>query len=185
MNKPLRIILRVLTTVITVVLALVVVFNIAAAIKRYVTGRPCETVLGLGTAIVITGSMEPNISVQDLVVIFKTGDYGVRDVVTYEGNSMPVTHRIVDKRVDENGVVFYQTKGDANNTADGEWISEDRIVGEVIAVFSGFGKVQEFIQKPIGFLTVTLLAGALILGPEYLGIYAHRKEEPDETEKKK
>ena len=160
------------STVITALLVLVVVFNVVSAIKRKSTGRSCETVLGLGTAVVISGSMEDTISINDMVVIFKTNDYEIGDVITFQGNTRPVTHRIIEKRI-ENGQEYFVTQGDANNTPDAE-IPKSLIVGEVIAVIPAVGSVQTFLSQPIGFLTITLLAGAIILVPEWI---RSRKEE--------
>jgi len=159
-------ILSVCSTVITVLLVLIVLFNVACAIKRNITKRSCETILGLGTAVVISGSMETAISINDMVVIFKTNHYDVGDVITFQGNTRPVTHRIIEKRV-ENGQEFFVTQGDANNVPDGE-ISKDRIVGEVIAVIPEVGALQQFLSEPIGFLTITLIAGAFMLVPELI-----------------
>lgn len=169
-------VLSVCTTVIIVLLVLIVAFNLISAIKRSVTKRSCETVLGLGTAVVISGSMEDAISINDMVVIWKTNDYEVGDVVTFQGRTHPVTHRIIEKRV-ENGQEFFVTQGDANNTPDDE-IPRDLIVGEVIAVIPGVGAIQTFLSQPAGFLSLTLIAGAIILLPEYL----RRKEDAEDRE---
>lgn len=182
MKKHLKIAVRVLTITLTVLLGLIILFNLSTTIKRRITGNPCETVLGFGTAVVISGSMEPEISIDDMVVIFKTGNYEKGDVVTYLGNTRAVTHRIIDTRTDENGMTYYTTKGDYNNTDDGE-ITADKIVGEVLFIIPKFGRVQSFISQPIGFLTITLIAGAVILVPELL-TKKDKEEKHDENNEK-
>lgn len=61
-----------------------------------------------------SGSMEPNLKVNDIVIIRKVDDYKVNDIVTYNNNNEEyITHRII--RVNDDEVV---TKGDSNNKED-------------------------------------------------------------------
>ena len=156
-----RFIWNTVSTVLIVALALVTVFNIISFVKRKTTGDVCPTVLGVGVAVVISGSMEPQIQVDDLVVIVETNDYALRDIVVYAGKNYPVTHRIVNMRTDEDGKVWVTTQGDANNTDDGEMPIE-RIRGEVVCILPGAGRIQEFFQSPLGMLILTFVAVAIV-----------------------
>ena len=75
---------------------------------------------------VATGSMEENIHVGDYVLIYKSDDYDVGDVVTFKKDGGFITHRIVK----QDGATV-TTKGDANNIED-DIIDKDSIVGKVI-----------------------------------------------------
>lgn len=44
-----------------------------------------------------TGSMEPTLSVDDLLVIHQESDYTPGDIITFRSGSGLVTHRIVDE----------------------------------------------------------------------------------------
>jgi len=127
---------------------LVAVANLYLLICRTIFGRQLPTFLGFTSAVVISGSMEPEINVDDMVLIRKARSYGAGDTVTYLGNRTPVTHRVVE--VTENG---YITQGDANNAADGE-IPRERVVGKVFAVWPGMGKVVRLMQSPLGMLSL-------------------------------
>ena len=166
---------NILTTLLIVAFTLIAVFNIACYVKRKQTGDNCPTVLGLGTAIVASGSMEDRISVNDLVVFYQTDDYAVGDVVTYCGNNHPITHRIVSIRVDENGQTWITTRGDANNTDDDEFPAE-RIIGEVVAVIPAVGRLQSFLQTPGGVVTVIGVTAVLLLWTELLSAIRRRRE---------
>ena len=166
-------IFNVITTVLIVILALFLVFNTICFVKRQ-RGDQCPTVLGLGMAVVITGSMEPNIGVDDLVVFWHQDSYSVREVVTYRGDSYPVTHRVVGVRTDENGNVWYTTQGDVNNKDDGE-IAADRVVGKVIMVIPNVGNLQRFLQSSNGFILVTVIAVLLIAVGELRNIIGKRR----------
>ena len=136
-------------------------FNVACYVKRQ-NGEIAPTVLGLGVAVVISGSMEPEIMVDDLVVFLHQKEYYEDQVVTYEGRTVPVTHRIIDKRTDENGDIWYTTKGDFNEDPDGE-IAAERVVGKVILVIPGVGDLQKWLQSGEGFLWLAVVMAVLIL----------------------
>jgi len=78
--------------------------------------------------IITSGSMEPEISVGEAVIIKTENTYEVGDIVTYNvEDKYLVTHRIVNKDKEN-----YITKGDKNNTNDKEKITNDNIEGKVI-----------------------------------------------------
>ena len=79
--------------------------------------------LGVGVAVVLSGSMEPSLSVGDLLIVTEQESYSVNDVVVFEEGRSSVVHRIV--AMDGETVT---TKGDANNTED-EPFSAERICG--------------------------------------------------------
>lgn len=85
---------------------------------------------------IATGSMEHELFAGDYIVVEKTDDYKVGDIITYKEEGYYITHRI--NEMDENKVV---TKGDANNSSDSP-ISRDKIVGKFL-----------FKEKIITFLT--------------------------------
>ncbi len=157
MKKVLKKIPNILLGIVTLILALIVIFNFACFVKR-ARGEQCPTVFGLGSAVVISGSMEPNISINDLVIILKRDSYEVGEVVTYKGNTTPVTHRIIEKGEDENGL-YYVTQGDnkeTNNTDDGK-IYAHRIVGKVILAIPRVGEMHAFFGTPGGFILLTVV----------------------------
>ena len=179
MNAAKRIV-SILTWVLTAALALVVLLNIMSYVKR-LKGDQCPTVLGFGTAVVITGSMKPEINENDLIVIHEEDSYEVDDIITYRGNTTPVTHRVIEKGSDEIGE-YYVTQGDANNTSDGKIYSE-RVVGKVVLVLDGVGGVQMFLSTPAGFMLLTLSMLFLAFLPEMLiGVIAFMRKKRAESE---
>lgn len=82
--------------------------------------------------------------------------------------SKVIFHRIVNISTptnpdDENyGKLFFQTQGDANNTADEHWIMEDFVVGVYINNNSVIGLIFNFCTTPIG-TTLLILVPSLIL----------------------
>ncbi len=109
---------------------------------------------GIKTAIVLTGSMEPTLNIDDFVILRELkGRVNVNDIVSYKrpGEKTEVLHRVV--RVDKNIVI---TKGDANNKED-DPIDVMQITGVYVRKVKYLGKIIAFFTKPLGVsFTVTL-----------------------------
>ncbi len=175
--KILKTSLSVLCVLLVAFLITVTVFNALVAIQRHTKGVQCPTVLGFATAVVISGSMEPSIEINDLVLIRAQAQYKAGDIVTYRAGEYPVTHRIISERVGEDGTVCFTTQGDNNNTPDREEVTADRIIGRVIAILPQFGAAQTFLQQPAGFVLLTAVFAALILLPDLIRLYRGEKGE--------
>lgn len=157
MKKAFSRFVSVISWIIVSVLVLLSLFNIILALQRKFANKVQPTVLGFSTAIISTGSMSGTIEVNDFILIHTQKNYEIGDIVTYEGNTSSVTHRIVD--ITDDGFV---TKGDANNAADIAPVSPDRVVGKVILVMPKFGRIIVYLQTPLGMLT-TIAAAILII----------------------
>ena len=181
LQKIVKICLKAASYVIVGALIAILIFNAITMIKRSTGGEQLPTVLGFGSAIVLTGSMEPEISPDDMVIIHKQESYALRDVITYEGNTTPVTHRIIEVKTDESGALMYKTQGDANNTDDG-YISAEKVIGRVILVIPSVGGAQRFLQSPAGFLLITLIAGALLFLPDIFSIKSKNSDKQNKNE---
>lgn len=94
---------------------------------------------------VATGSMDPEIKIGDVVIVSKNDkDISVGDIIQFKRNGKTVIHRIISEQKQTENTV-YITKGDANNTADDGYVTEDDIVGKVI-----------YSVPKIGYLTLWL-----------------------------
>jgi signal peptidase len=117
-----------------------------------IKGQAVPMIFGKGCAVVMTGSMEPNIPIDALIFIDETDNYQVGDVVVINKTGYnPVVHRIVSIENDE--VI---TKGDANNTVD-EPVTLSNLNGKVIGYIPYVGLVINYIKTPLGSLTLILV----------------------------
>ena len=109
---------------------------------------------GIKTAIVLTGSMEPTLNIDDFVILRELkGRVNVNDIVSYKrpGEKNEVLHRVVS--VNKNIVI---TKGDANNKED-DPIDVMQITDVYVRKVKYLGKIIAFFTKPLGVsFTVTL-----------------------------
>ena len=78
-----------------VVISLVVGLTFYTINARRVTGNKLVMPFNKTIAVVLTGSMEPTIGVNDLIVIEKTNDYKIDDIVVYQSGDILIVHRIV------------------------------------------------------------------------------------------
>ncbi|MFI3141214.1 MAG: signal peptidase I [Clostridia bacterium] len=157
MKKVFTNIINVLQKIIVVILSLVIIMNFWLIFSRYVLKQDLPSFFGYSYASVLSGSMEPEFCVGDLVVFKRQNDYEVGDVVIFSQSGSFITHRIVDTQDD-----MFITQGDANDSADIDLLDADNIHGAMIFSLSGMGNVQNFLAQPFGML-ILVFAGIRIL----------------------
>ena len=124
---------------------------------------------GYGMSVVLSGSMESRLSVDDLVIIKATDNYKVNDIVLFQDGNSLVIHRII--KIDGDTVT---TKGDANNNAD-EPIQKSQIKGVLVYDIAGLGAVVNILKQPV--VVILILAAALLVTE-----LSYRKEKDTDTE---
>ena len=148
---------RALNAVLCVLLGLLLVANLYTIAVRNIKGTPQPAVLGWSWAVVISGSMEPEIGVHDLVVVHRQPEYSNGDIITYESGDSVVTHRITGKTAEG-----FITRGDANNAYDLYPVAEDAVVGKVVYVIPRVGLFIEYLRTPLGMCCMVFIGLLLI-----------------------
>lgn len=143
----------------TVLVVLVVIFAIFLMGSR---------LIGLQVFNVVSGSMEPNYSVGDLIYV-KTVDpesVQVGDPITFVLNEdlVVATHRVT--AIDSENRQF-TTKGDANKTDDAAPVHFNNLIGVPVFAIPLLGYVSEFIQHPPG-MYIAIAFGVLLLAAVFL-----------------
>ena len=110
MHKKLKAAAR---TILLVFASMVLGINLYLWNARSLMGNALPMPFGYGAAVVLTGSMEPTISANDLIFVAQRDTYAEDDIVVYQSGRVLVVHRIVDIA---DGMVT--TQGDANNAPD-------------------------------------------------------------------
>lgn len=155
-EKKKQVLKTVLRITLLVLAALVVGTNVYLLNASRLAGDAVPMPFGIGSAVVLSGSMEPEISVGDLLMIYESKNYEVGDVVVYQSGRIAVTHRIVSISGDE--VI---TRGDANNAED-EPITLERIKGKVVMIIPCVGYLVNIIKTPLGTFAIIALAVLLL-----------------------
>ena len=163
----------------TLLLALVLACNLYLIAMERIAGREAPTLFGWSMAVVVSGSMEPALRVDDLILNHAQRSYGPGDIITFHSGSSLTTHRIA--AVTPEGYVI---RGDANNAADPDPVAEEAVVGRVVGRVPQVGRALRLLKTPLG-MTLLVFAGFLMLRPPFFrekrGEPAGR-EEPNEKE---
>ena len=136
-------------------------------------GNKLPMPFGYGAAVVLSGSMEPEFSKGDLIIVKETEDFDLNDIVVFDSGTSLVVHRVVGIGKDE--VV---TKGDANNVED-EPISRTAVKGKVLFWIPHLGTFVEFMKTPIGIIIIVAAAIMLIEVPHFKEV----KKDDEEMQK--
>jgi len=155
------------------VLAVLIGTGVYSLNARHLTGDQMPMPFGYGASVVLSGSMEPALSVGDLLIVQRADTYQPGDIVVYQTERMAVVHRIVSIN-DETAI----TKGDANAAQD-KPVFVTAIKGEVISVIPLIGYFVWALKSPLG---VAATIGAAILLVELS--YRSEKTEKDAEQEK-
>ena len=148
----------------------ILVLNCTLIVKGWVNKDEVPSIGGVSPLIVLTDSMDPEIKSGDIIIVKQIDGAEVKkdDVISFfdpAGNGTSVvTHRVVDRK-EENGEIFFQTKGDANNIEDRRWVSENALVGKwTERRIPVVGHVALFMQSTWGLLLCIFLPLGLFVG---------------------
>lgn len=155
---------KIISSALLVILVLVGIFLVyyLVSAKKLSNDPNYEPKLSLYT--IVSGSMEPNIRVYDVVLDSSVSDPSsikVGDVITFKSTAsiskdLTVTHRVVDIKL-VNGKYEYVTKGDWNPAIDSDTAKFENVIGKVILRFPQLGRVQFFLSTRMGWFLVVLL----------------------------
>lgn len=160
-------VLTVVGAVLCVIFGFMLICNIVIVIKGNVSPDRPPSVLGVTPMVVLSGSMSgdapDHIEAGDLIFAkpVQPEDLKIGDIITYMEGKTVVTHRIIGINVGEDGKLLFDTKGDANNTADTDPVHQDNLVGIYTGRIPMVGDLAIFMQTPLGmiiFIGVPLVA---------------------------
>ena len=138
--------------VLLTVVAAVVGLGFYSINAERLTGNALPMPFGFGSAVVLSGSMEPELSVGHLLLVIPSEQYEVEQVVVYQDGKSLVVHRIL--RFEDDKVI---TMGDANDAED-DPVPLTAIKGKVVFAFPLVGHAVNLLKTPIGILCVLGLA---------------------------
>ena len=187
MRKCIKNILLKLMNVISVLIILASI----AALLTVVLAKPGEAPNFFGYSLfrVMTGSMEPTIHTNSLIVVQRTDTQQLAegDIITFYSRDPalmgePNTHRIVRFEQDGDKRLIY-TKGDANNIDDRYPAHEEDVIGRVVFSSLKLGNFVRLISNPVIFIPLIIIPLAImLLRSMYDGIVAAKKLAKEEEE---
>lgn len=141
------------------------IFIIIPIILFILISSRSNILFGIRSYIVQTGSMKPVIPVGSIIFTKKANSYAVGQVITFTRNKLEITHRIISVVGGK-----FQTKGDANNTPDPQFVNKSDIQGEVFLMIPYLGLITMFIKTIPGFLLVIVLPNLVFISFEIWNI---------------
>ena len=204
-RRVLRIAANTVGILLIIVLLPVMIINVTLIIRGLVRPDEVPTFLGIAPLIVESGSMQPDIMVNDLILTRRvdaaslearqrteinedgeevTIQYG--DIIAFQiyGSEHVITHRIIEV-LEEDGRLEFVTAGDYTGTPDADTVMPHQIVGRYFARFAGVGSVALFLQQPIGMVVFVAIPLVLFLVYDLLRRYIYNKKhkQQDDSEK--
>lgn len=159
-NKRLKIenrIRNILYGIMYAVLIIIMVYNISLIAQSILKPNKTPSFLGVKTYVIISGSMEPNIEIGDIVVVKAEENLDIGDVISYRKGQSVITHRITQINKNENGEIEYKTQGDNNNVEDEESIKPSNIEGKVIKIVPKLGNVTLILQNKVIIIFIFII----------------------------
>ena len=166
-----------------------IALGLAAVLAVYATVVPWMIQRSGERLVTITsGSMAPGIPVGATQGIHEPADRTALQpgqIITFKatGNGTVISHRIVQRlETAKLGGVYYQTKGDANRTADPDLASASSIIGVVDGVLPTWQSAAVDLQTPRGRLAVYGGLFALVALGEVADLVVGARRRNDEEE---
>ena len=177
-------VLTIVGTVLCVILIPILLINITLIAKSFINKDEVPSIGGTLPLIVLTDSMHPEIESGDLIICntAEAEDIKVNDIISFfdpagNGTSI-VTHRVIEI-VEEDGEIFFRTRGDNNNTEDKELVPAENLVGVYKMRIAGAGHIAMFMQSTAGLIVCVVLPIILLVGYDIIRrrIYEQNKKE--------
>lgn len=162
---------RMITWIVTVILTLSITFCVIVCVQ--VLSKGFVQIGGFSLFRVVTGSMEPEIPVGSLLVAKQVDieEIAVGDIVVFRSREsgmlgMMITHRVTNIHVGTGGDILLETKGDANQYADGYFVEADNLIGRALYYTGGTNfltGILGLLSNKVGFMACVVLP-CLVLG---------------------
>ena len=116
-------------------------------------------ILGIYMFNIVSGSMEPILEINDVVVVQKCEPLELQkgDIITFNQDGRTISHRIIDITNDKNTIKF-ETKGDNNQISDPDLVTTEQVYGRVQFRIKKIGKLISYIQNVRGFINIAIFA---------------------------
>ena len=180
-------VLTIIGSILCVILIPILIINITLIAKSYINKDEVPSIGGMVPLIVLTDSMVPEIYSGDLIIC-KTADaedIKVNDVISFfdpagNGTSI-VTHRVIEI-LEDDGEIFFRTRGDNNNTEDKELVPAENLVGVYKMRIAGAGHIAMFMQSTAGLIICVVLPIILLVGYDIIRRRIYEKNNKQDTD---
>ena len=160
-------IIRTLINILSIVMIVLALFVLLSVVMTKPGQAP--SVLGYSSFRVLSGSMEPTIRTNSMILVKKVNPSEVRagDVISFYSSDPALggavnTHRVLSVEK-QNGIYIFTTKGDANLIPDEYTTSGNDLIGVVVFSSLLLGTLIRLLSNPVVFIPIIMVPLLLIL----------------------
>ena len=158
-----KILKKLLLILLTIFITIIFVITVLIVYQKNVL-KKVPYILGYTSFINVGTSMLPSINPGDLILLKKSDNYKVNDIITFQDENNVNTHRII-KVISDNK---YQTKGDNNSFIDGKIVLKKDVYGRAILIIPNFVNFSNFILNNyiyiIAFIILIFIVRRVLIG---------------------
>ncbi len=154
-----KILARVLDVICVIIIVFALVILLSVVLNR---SDSAPSVFGYSAFRVISGSMEPSIKINSLVLVknCEASEIKEGDVISFYSSDPALggainTHRVIG--ISDDGGISFTTKGDNNAIADEYPVPAAQLVGKVVYYSSAMGVVVRLLQNPLVFILIVAI----------------------------
>lgn len=148
-----------------IILIPIILFSLFLIILELGNSGEIPSFLNMEMYTVISDSMEPRLSKNDIIIIKKgypNDKFKVGNIITYKRKDGEIiTHRIKEI-ISSNLQNAYITQGDNNETPDEDVVTYEMIIGKVIYTMPNFGNILKLLKNKV-FFTLCIIVLVLII----------------------
>lgn len=166
---------KIFTILACIILIPIILINLSIIIQANTDENKVPSVFGYKPFIVLSGSMESSILKGDLVIVKITdpSSLEVNDIIAFRDEQDTVTtHRIIET-VTNDGVPYFVTKGDNNDSQDQNLVAYEDVEGIYQLRIPKVGNILMSLSEPTT-IVIIVLGITVIFG---LGFYTSMKKE--------
>ena len=171
------------------VLIIAVIVCLVVTVQTLVNGY--TRFFGYSVFRVVTGSMEPTMSVGTVLICKNTDieDIAPGDIICFRSRESShygyiVTHRVVSVQTDGTGRKYLESRGDANVSSDPYYVESENLLGRVTWYSKKdgvFNKMLDFLSGKIGFFAIIVIPILIIAGLILQSVQKNIKGELNKT----
>lgn len=149
-----------------IILIPIILFSLFLIILELGNSGEIPSFLNMEMYTVISDSMEPRLSKNDIIIVKKgypNDKFKVGNIITYKRKDGEIiTHRIKEI-ISSNLQNAYITQGDNNETPDEDVVTYEMIIGKVIYTMPNFGNILKLLKNKVFFILCIIVLVLIIL----------------------
>lgn len=162
MTKYIGKMFQVFLDILVFIITILIFFSLYNFISIKVLHKDYTNILGFTMFEIVSGSMEPTLNINDIILVKDTTGIKNGDIITYIDNRDFITHRVID--IEDN---ILTTKGDSNNSNDVR-IDKSKVIGKVVLIIPKGGLIKEVLTTPKVVISVVITLILISLSVSYI-----------------